>query len=271
MGAWGVKPFASDEALDWLGSRVTDPMAQEIKETLERFLGYTKKERSVRVMDGSARVTIHKQKKTRFTRKVAAALRKSRREVKMVGRPSSHGQVEAAAALLDESTSYGSRWRLFNYVKWGEDLKKAQKKQELRGRLYYSNPGLRRSTPPAWNKGTPPTALPADHRLIFESSKDNTRLRLDYRAEHAELYSLAARALREVMDDDAYLSSWRNGSEKRAALRPLLESLERKALTEVHAAEKKIAESLSFRRRLKAQSKKRAKKARKPQGRKKAS
>ncbi len=271
MGAWGVKPFASDEALDWLGSRVTDPMAKEIQETLERFLGYTKKERSVHLMDGSARVTIYKPKKPRFTRAAVADLRKSRREVKMVGRPSSHGQVEAAAALLDESTSYGSRWRLFNYVKWGEDLKKAQKKQGPRGRLYYSNQGLRRSTQPVWNKGKPPTALPADHRLIFESSKDKIRLRLDYRAEHTELYSLAARAIREVMDDDAYLSSWRNGSEKRAALRPLLESLERKALTEVHATEKKIAESLSFRRLMKARRKKRTQKARKPQGRKKAS
>ena len=28
MGAWGVKPFASDGALDWLGSSITTPMAE---------------------------------------------------------------------------------------------------------------------------------------------------------------------------------------------------------------------------------------------------
>jgi len=113
------------------------------------------------------------------------------------------------------------------------------------------------------NQGKPPEILPEGRRLIFEFSKDKKRIRLNHEAEHRELYSLAARAIREIMDDDAYLSSWRNGSEKRAALRPLLRSLEVKALTEFHSVERKIAESLSYRRpsRRRRASKKKKKKS----------
>lgn len=247
MGAWGVKPFASDGALDWLGSQVTSPLAKTIKETLERFLGYKKKERPVYLWDERLRVNKGRKGK-RFSKAAMKELRKSQRKVTMMGRPSSHDEAEAAAALLDECTLYGTRWRLFDYSTWPERVKKARKRKG-NGSTLFCNPIVGdRQAAPKWKSGKPPAVLPDGQRLIFDFSREKKRIRLNYEAEHMELYSLAARAVREIMDDDAYLSSWRNGSEKRAALRVLVDSLELKAMTEVHSTERKIADSLSFRR-----------------------
>lgn len=37
MGAWGYKPLDSDQALDWLGNEVTDPVGLTVKALLDDF------------------------------------------------------------------------------------------------------------------------------------------------------------------------------------------------------------------------------------------
>lgn len=246
MGAWGVGPFASDGALDWLGSSIEDPIAEKIQATLERFLRLKARERSVFMRNDHARVMIHRRK--RRPKRIGM---ESSREVKMLGRVGHHDQAEAAAALLDELTPYGARWKLFNYVKWAAKMKKSLKGRKKKGSRFYFNVGMgdRGTKADMWKRGRCPRVLPDGCRLVLDRSDSKARLSLNYEGEHTGLYSLAARAVREIMEDDAYLSSWRNGSEKRAALRVLVNSLERKALTEENPIEKKMREAIYPRRR----------------------
>ncbi len=263
MGAWGVGPFASDGALDWLGSSIEDPIIEKIRETLEHFLHRKMQEQSVLMRDDHARVMFLRKKRRSKRLKIEPS-----REVKMVGRGRGHDEAEAAAALLDELTPYGTRWKLFNYVKWAAKQKKLPKRRK-RGSFVHLNLGMEECGTKAdiWKHGRSPGVLPDGCRLILDRSDSKARLSLNYTSEHTKLYSLAVRVVREIMEDDAYLSSWDNGSEKRAALRTLVNSLDRKALTEESPLEKKIREVMyprHRRRRLKRRRKVKASKKKKP-------
>lgn len=217
MGAWGVGPFASDGALDWLGSEIQDPIAGVIKKTLEHFLDRKKKPLKVMVGVWKApkRVSVRKILKGRSARDKA-----SYKIVKMMGRHREHDLAEVAAGLLDEFTPYIKNER-----------KLAKLKANRRGRL----------------------------RLLSPREKLPVHLYLHWMAEELHLYTLAVAAIREIINDEAYISCWTDPAGKRVALHDLALSLESKVQYE------RVKKPLSSRTRsYRARMKKRGIKLRRP-------
>jgi len=212
MGAWGEGPFASDGALDWLGSQIQDPIAGVIKKALEHFLA--RKKKMLTVMVGIPRAPkrpVKKDKSGRIIRQKA-----SYKTVKMMGRHREHDVAEAAAGLLDEFTPYQKR------------------------RLPVASLAKRR----AWNPN-------ASLLLSPPRAKMPVHLHLHYMAEELHLYTLAVAALREIINDDAYICCWNDPAGKRVALHDLALSLESKVQYEREKKPLSSSRMRSYRARMK--------------------
>lgn len=151
MGAWGYRHFDTDDALDWLGEFVELPIALVIRGTLREFL---KRKRTV---------------KQAFCRTASLKDAPKPHKIRKAGRRGGHNDVVAAAALLDDLTSY--------------------------------------------------------------DTSSTARICLRGEAEESGLYSLAAEAVREALDDP-WIEEWELESEKRKQLASLITSLKRKARNE---------------------------------------
>lgn len=77
MGAWGYGAFHNDGALDWIGDKVEDPIASEIRKAL---MGFLKRKMTLRSVYTSGEPP---------------------KKVKLKGRGRGHDIAEAAVGLLD--------------------------------------------------------------------------------------------------------------------------------------------------------------------------
>ena len=217
MGAWGEGPFASDGGLDWLGEAVHRPIATSIKDALENFLRQKVRKIPMRALD-PAKMRDYKawrkrgRKAGRLTTFIPyktrdRGLEKWRKEwssfhmtVVKPGRRYMHDVAEAAAGLLDELTPYKKSYQRFVARKVG----KMTACRVFRG-VKKSEKGARRMA----------ASLPV-------------HIDIHYEAERGLLYSLAAKCIREILADEAYLSSWRSVEMKRKSLDALAKALESK-------------------------------------------
>lgn len=108
----------------------------------------------------------------------------------MMGRGRGHDTAEAAIGLLDELTPYQ------------KNPKKPRRAKKRSGRF--------------------PVIMPT-HRM-----KVPVHLGLHYEAEELHLYSLAVQVLREIINDSAYISCWKDPAGKRVVLHDLALAFEAK-------------------------------------------
>ena len=221
MGAWGEGPFDSDGGHDWLDIDIHQPIANKIKLAFENFLRQKVRKIPLRVVDpakkkGYAVFMARGRRKGRLRGFVPypsrdRGLEKWRKQwssfyttVTMPGRRWMHDVTEAAAGLLNELTPYKNVYERLT-------------KRKLRGMI-----GVR------IHRGVKKTETGA--RRAHASLPVNVAIH--YEAETMRLYSLAAKCLREILADEAYLSSWRSPAMKKKALETLAESLEVKVESE---------------------------------------
>lgn len=218
MGAWGEGPFSSDGGLDWIGEAVHGPLAAAIKIALENFLRQRVRKIPMRVVDPSKKKEYAVFMGRRRRRGVGSTsfvpyksrnrgLEKWRKKwssfymtVTMPGRQWMHDVAEAAAGLLDELTPYKKSYQRFVARKVG----KMTACRIFRG-VKKSEKGARRMA----------ASLPV-------------HIDIHYEAERGQLYTLAAKCIREILADEAYLSSWRSVEMKRKSLDTLAKALEAK-------------------------------------------
>jgi len=177
MGAWGYRAFQSDGALDWIGSRIEDPIALTIRKELRDFLDRPVRPRTIwRMVPGP------------WVKRGKGKIQESKpagKKLILPGRKKGHDVAEAAAGLLDNLTPLHREHR--------------KRVAEEKGLL----------SPSPFT----PTGVQID---------------LHYKADRWKLYSLAIRALREIVKDRAYIVCWTNPQAKQQELSRLIASLEAK-------------------------------------------
>ena len=218
MGSWGEGPFDSDSGLDWLDIKIHNHLAGEIQKTLERFLNQRVRKIAIRVVDpAKAKEYAAWMKQGRRRGRMSdyipyksrdRGLEKWRQKwasfhttMMLPGRRYQHEEAECAAGLLDELTPYSNVYLSYTHSKlgplgYGCRIKRGVKK---------STDGARRIT-----------------------GKLPVHVGLHYEAERVLLYTLAAKAIREILADQAWLQCWRTPETKRASLEKLARALEGK-------------------------------------------
>ena len=222
MGSWGEGPFDSDSGLDWLGIKIHDYIAREIKKTLEGFLKQRVRKIPIRVVDpakakeyakwmkqgrraGRLRGLVPYKSRDRGLEKWRQKWASFHRTMMLPGRRYQHEEAECAAGLLDELTPYSNVYVSYTHRKlrlggYGCRIKRGVTKATL---------GARRMT-----------------------GKLPVHVGLHYEAERVLLYTLAAKAIREILADQAWLQCWRTPETKRASLEKLARALEGKIANE---------------------------------------
>lgn len=223
MGAWGEGPFDSDGGHDWLDIDIHKPIADKIKVAFENFLRQKVRKIPMRVVDpakkkeyavfmargrrkGRLRGFVPYKSRDRGLEKWRKQWSSFHTTITMLGRRWMHDVTEAAAGLLNELTPYKNIYERCTTRKrrgtncFGIRIHRGVKKTEK---------GARRTH----------ASLPVNVAIHYE-------------AERMQLYSLGAKCLREILADEAYLSSWRSPTMKKKALETLAGSLEAKVESE---------------------------------------
>ena len=222
MGSWGEGPFDSDSGLDWLDIKIHDYIASEIRRVLERFLNQRVRKVAIRVVDpakakeyaawmkqgrrrGRSRDFVPYKSRDRGLEKWRQKWASFHTTMMLPGRRYQHEEAECAAGLLDELTPYSNVYMSYTRRKLGRGgygcrIKRGVAKATL---------GARRMT-----------------------GKLPVHVGLNYEAERGLLYTLAAKAIREILADQAWLQCWRSPEKKKDSLLKLAASLESKIPSE---------------------------------------
>jgi len=239
MGAWGYDHFDSDSALDWIGFKIERPIVRAIEHEIIHFLKRKVRPIEVRVLDPEKKKEyevwskrnrprrLRRPRKFRYSPEAKSWMKEWRsfqKTVKRPGRSRGHHEAEAAVALLDQLTPYRNSYYLFVWTK---------KFKGFRGLLGGRRKRVTAKTPGAkQRRGDSPVDVS-----------------LHYAAEQRRLYTLAARAVQALIDDECWIGSWRNPEGKRKSLLVLLGSLLKKRRNETTNKERAALASLGLRRR----------------------